>query len=233
MPGREDWLALAEQEDPDDIRERILTGYKNGKPFTPYVPTVPLPRVRSALDFGCGLGRNFPYLKQIAGSVAGFDLPPMIQRCRETASEVIDLLTSDWEQLRVLHFDLIVASLVLQHIEPQPARLFLRDFSTMAPVVYLLTRTMTDFSERMLEVVAETELFDATDCVEVDHDPVTHQLKVLRTVTFDEARAGRNDTHFELLLHVRTRGGRGARDEINTGARGRGVLPGAEASDRS
>jgi SAM-dependent methyltransferase len=230
MPGRDDWLAVAQDGDPDDIRERILTGYKAGKPFTPYVPTVTLPRVKSALDFGCGLGRNFPYLKQIARTVAAFDLPPMIERCRQTAATV-DLLSSDWEQLRMLRFDLIVASLVLQHIEPQPVRLFLQDFSSMAPVVYLLTRTMTDFGENMLDVIAETGLFDPGDCVEVDHDPITHQLKVLRTGPFEEARASRNDGHYEVLLHVRARRERRARDEINAEARKQGGLPSTEPAD--
>ena len=43
MAGKDDWLSVAEADDPDDVRERILTGYRDGKPFTPYVPTVPLP----------------------------------------------------------------------------------------------------------------------------------------------------------------------------------------------
>jgi hypothetical protein len=69
MAGRDDWMAVAEAASSDDIRERILTGYKDGKPFTPYVPTLPIRgMVGSVLDFGCGLGRNFPYLKRIAPS---------------------------------------------------------------------------------------------------------------------------------------------------------------------
>lgn len=205
MTGLEDWLTLARDGEPDDIRERILTGYKEGKPFTPYVPTVPLPQVQNALDFGCGLGRNFPYLKRLARSVAGFDLPPMIERCRQMGGS-IDLLSSDWRQLRVLKFDLIVCSLVLQHIEPQPARLFLRDFTQMAPAVYLLTRAMTDFNEHMFDLISETTLFDGGfdvgDCVEVDHNPRTHQLQALRTIPFEEARL-RREGHFELLLQAR------------------------------
>lgn len=57
MPGIDDWTAVARADDPDDVRERILNGYKSGTPFTPYVPTVALPSpVGSALDFGCGVG---------------------------------------------------------------------------------------------------------------------------------------------------------------------------------
>jgi hypothetical protein len=48
MSGRDHWLSIARSTDPDDIREHIitgfiLTGFKAGKPFTPYVPTIALP----------------------------------------------------------------------------------------------------------------------------------------------------------------------------------------------
>ena len=201
MPGRDEWMAIAAEGDPDELRDRILTGYKAGKPFTPYVPTVQLPGpLSSVLDFGCGLGRNFPYLKRVARSVAGFDLPPMIERCRSSASDAVDLLSADWDQLKVLRFDLIVSSLVLQHIEPVPLRMFLRDFSRMAPAVYVLTRTGTDFSENVFEVIESTELFTAGTCVEVEHDTSTHQLQVVRESSFDEARSSQADRHFEVLL---------------------------------
>jgi SAM-dependent methyltransferase len=201
MAERYDWMAVADAADTDEIRERILTGYKDGKPFTPYVPTLPLrSMLGSVLDFGCGLGRNFPYLKRTARSVAGFDLPPMIEQCRRVASEGIDFLSSDWGQIRALRFDVIFASLVLQHIEPDPVRTFLADFARMSPKVYLLTRTWTDFDENLLDVIAETGLFDAGECVEVDHDPITHQLRVLARTPFDAARTAGREKYFEVFL---------------------------------
>lgn len=206
MAGADDWLKLATESD-EDIRERILTGYKAGKPFTPYVPTVALPAgLDSVLDFGCGLGRNFPYLKRVARSVAGFDLPPMIARCRTVASEGVGLLSDDWEQIKTLHFDLIVASLVLQHIEPAPLRTYLADFPRVSGLTYLLTRTGTDFSENIFDVIAEIGQFTPGECVQVDHDPITHQLKVVGRSTFEEARQGGMDGHYELLLHATGRG---------------------------
>ena len=67
----DDWLAAA-RADNDELRERILTGYKAGKPFTPYVPTIAIATpLAAALDFGCGLGRNFPYLTAVPGAWTG------------------------------------------------------------------------------------------------------------------------------------------------------------------
>jgi SAM-dependent methyltransferase len=196
-------MSVAETASSDDIRERILTGYKDGKPFTPYVPTLPMRGVVGrVLDFGCGLGRNFPYLKRTARTVTGFDLPPMIEQCRRLADDEVDLLTSDWHHLRMRRFDLIFASLVLQHIEPEPLRTFLGDFARMSPEIYLLTRTRTDFDENLLDVIAGTGLFEPGECVEVDHDPITHQLRVLGRTPFDAARVAGEEKHFEVLLRT-------------------------------
>lgn len=204
-PG--DWLAIAAAEDADDVREHILTGYKAGKPFTPYEPTIPLPQpLPSVLDFGCGLGRNFPYLKKVAAHVSGFDLPPMIARCRALAGDPDVQLHDDWTLLRAQRFDLVFASLVLQHIDPAICRTYLEDFAAMAPHVYLLTRTDSDFGTSVLETVAATGLFDAGGCVEVDHDPATNQLRVLGRTPFDAACRVRDGGHYEVLL--RTRGSR-------------------------
>jgi SAM-dependent methyltransferase len=201
MPGLDDWLSVARSADPDDLREQILSGYKSGKPFTPYVPTIELPSpIDGVLDFGCGVGRSFSYLKTIARHVAGFDLPPMIDRCRTLAAEPIDLLIDDWNKVRAHRFDLIVAALVLQHIEPVICRSYLVDFARMAPVIYVLTRLQNDFGPNVLDLVAETGLFDAEECVQVDHDSQTHQLKVLGRKRFDEARQSADTGHYEVLL---------------------------------
>lgn len=200
MPGREEWNDIATG-DADDLRERILTGYKSGKPFTPYVPTIALSApIESVLDFGCGLGRNFPYLKTIAARVEGYDLPPMIDRCRMLGTEQVSRLSSDWMDVRTCRYDLVFASLVLQHIDTDECRRYLSDFASMAPHVYLLTRTRTDFGAVMLELVAESGHYAAGPCRIVDHDLATHQLRVIGDRSFDEARESSDDVHYEVLL---------------------------------
>lgn len=205
MSGPDRWLTAARSADAADLREQILTGFKSGKPFTPYVPTLAMPSpLGAALDFGCGVGRNFPYLTSIADKVTGFDLPPMIERCRTLAPGPVDRLADDWAEVRTSCFDLIFASLVLQHVETDTCRAYLRDFARMAPHVYLLTRAQTDFGVNLLQLVLEAEAFDPGECVEVEHDPDTHQLRAIRRAPFDHVRASSGMEHYEVLLRART-----------------------------
>jgi SAM-dependent methyltransferase len=201
MLGSDHWLSVARSADPDDLREHILSGYKSGKSFSPYVPTIRLSSpIDRLLDFGCGVGRNFPYLKTVARYVAGFDLPPMIERCRALAAEPVDLLIDDWNEIRARRFDLIFAALVLQHLEAAICGSYLVDFARMAPIVYVLTRAKNDFDTNVLDLIAETGLFDADECIKVDHDPQTHQLQILKRSRFDEARQSGAAGHYEVLL---------------------------------
>ena len=206
MAGRNDWLTVARESSADDLRERILTGFKDGKPFTPYRPTIALPSgARTILDFGCGLGRNFPFLRELGARITGFDLPPMIERCRELAPIQADELGSEWASVRTRNYDLIFATLVLQHVEPDSCRAYLADFARIAPAVYLLTRIESDFGTKVLDEVVAVKAFEPGVCVQVDHDPSTHQLRVLGQRTFEEVRAsGQPGEHYEVLLTVGT-----------------------------
>ena len=201
MSSQQEWGALAATAHPDDIREKILTGFKAGKPFTPHIPTIALPPgLDRVLDFGCGLGRNFPYLTSLARSVTGYDLPPMIARCRALATHAVDRLDDDWARLRDERFDLIFASLVLQHIETDACLWYLHDFARMTPAVYLLTRTNGDFARNVLDLVAETGAYDCGSCIEVVEDPATLQLRVVGQGTLEDARRDTTSRHYELLL---------------------------------
>jgi SAM-dependent methyltransferase len=199
-----EWVVLAATASDEDVREKILTGFKDGKPFTPYVPTQALPVPAAAvLDFGCGLGRNFPYLTSVAARVVGYDLPAMIDRCRVASPVRVAALSSDWPAVRNERFDFIFASLVLQHVPEDVCAAVLPDFARMAPLTYLLARGEGDFGFSALDRAARSGLFEPGECRVVDHDPATHQLRVLGTVPFDEARSADDPRHFEVLLHSR------------------------------
>lgn len=202
MSGIDDWMAVAREASAEDLRERILTGFKEGKPFTPYRPTLPLPNgIQRVLDFGCGVGRNFPYLKEIASHVTGTDLPPMIERCRGLSPVPVDILSADWEDLKTRRFDLIFSTLVLQHVEPEACAQYLRDFARMAPVVYLLSRASSDFGTNVFRTCADTGAFEAGECVEVEHGDATNQLRVVGVRGFEDLAASvPHDVHYEVLL---------------------------------
>jgi SAM-dependent methyltransferase len=201
MIGREEWESIAVTNDADELRERILTGFKEGKPFTPYVPTIGLPgSIDWVLDFGCGVGRNFPYLKSIARHVAGFDLEPMIVRCGSLATESADLLSSNWEDLSRRRFDLVFASLVLQHVETDACRAYLADFARMSLAIYVITRLQSDFGENVLGLVADSGLFEVTECAEVEHDLKTNELRQVGPRLFAEVSRATDNLHYEVML---------------------------------
>lgn len=206
MPGLHDWQSIASTADADDLREHILTGYKAGKPFAPYVPTIELPASCDwALDFGCGLGRNFAYLNTVARHVAGFDLPPMIERCRALAADSVALLSEDWSMLSSRRFDMIFAALVLQHVEPDACRRYLEDFARMAPLTYLLTRLQSDFGENILRVVGDSGLFDIEACAEVEHDPIRHTLRQVGSRSATTLHESSDNLHYDVRLRSRLR----------------------------
>ena len=201
VPGINEWQSVATNAGADDLREHILTGYKSGKPFTPYVPTIPVPSsIDWVLDFGCGVGRSFPYLKSIARHVVGFDLPPMIVRCRGLASAPVDLLSDNWALASSRRFDMIFAALVLQHVEPDVCRRYLADFARIAPVTYLLTRLQSDFDENVLAIVADSRLFDVEACAEVEHDASTHTLRQVGQPSFTAISRAADNRHYEVRL---------------------------------
>jgi len=97
----------------------------------------------------------------------------------------------------------VFASLVLQHLETELCRELLGDFAAMAPHMYLLTRTRSDFDAPVLDLVSEEGLYDARTCRIVDHDTVTHQLRVIGETSFEVALRSPDDVHYEILLRSR------------------------------
>jgi SAM-dependent methyltransferase len=93
-----------------------------------------VPNRGSALDFGCGVGRLTQALGPHFGRVVGVDISP--EMC-DLATELnrfpktISYVCNDAPDLRVLHddtFDFIVSSIVLQHLQPELAVGYLREF---------------------------------------------------------------------------------------------------------
>lgn len=198
MIGKTHWSRVAAVAPLGEVREAILTGYLDGKPFAPYAPLLEMPLLERVLDFGCGLGRNFPYLRSAARQVVGFDLEPMVRRCRREADHEGIELTADWQRVRGQRFDCVFACLVLQHIDPDDLGTYLSDFAAMAPWLYVLSRGRSDFGGGVLQGIESTGTFAGTVCNVVEHDLTTHGLKQCGAVPLREAVA--DDRHYEVLL---------------------------------
>ena len=201
--GNNHWRRVAGAARLEDVREAILTGYLDGKPFGPYEPVLEMPGpLDRVLDFGCGLGRNFPYLRSVASHVVGFDLEEMIERCRRESllPDGVELV-SDWQQVRCQRFDCVFACLVLQHIEPEELlATYIPDFAAIAPWTYILSRGRSDFGSGVVELIAATGAFVGSICNVVEHDPATHGLKRCSTVAAKETFLLADDRHYEMLL---------------------------------
>ena len=116
----------------------------------------PLPadfHVKSVLDFGCGLGRNFPLLRKWADTITGYDLPSMIERCKEV--EKADVFTSVWEEVRILPFDATFVSLVLQHMLDTEVAAVITDFHDMSPLLLVASRITLDSGRQLQPFIEE------------------------------------------------------------------------------
>jgi SAM-dependent methyltransferase len=203
VSGIDHWREVAAA-DEDSLREAILTGSSTGKPFTPYVPTFDIGHPRRILDFGCGVGRNFPYLATIATQVVGFDLPEMIERARKLHWPPLVQLEAEWASVRKQSFDLVFASLVFQHMEPEALNRYLHDIFEAAPQCYVLTRGRHDFGGATMRYVAERVALP--DGALVEHDPDTNTLRRVATISGEEIAHLDDDRHVEVLVSVNQAG---------------------------
>lgn len=108
-----DWIKSAEK-DILDLQEDILTGIKEGLKFEAdeeLIQRVMKLEPKRVLDFGCGLLRNFNRLKQLT-EVWGYDSAVMLAKTQQENT------TDNWDFLRQMRFDVTLACICFQHIEP-------------------------------------------------------------------------------------------------------------------
>jgi ubiquinone/menaquinone biosynthesis C-methylase UbiE len=145
---RRDWTRLGEQDplwavcverdkrnNKWDVEEFFASGRAHVDTMVQHLDTLGLrPGRDRALDFGCGVGRLSAALAGHFGEVVGVDIsPPMLERareldrgegrCRFVLNEAADL--SLFEDAS---FDLVLSSIVLQHLSPDLQRDYLREF---------------------------------------------------------------------------------------------------------
>ena len=161
------WLNATKQ----NAGDLILTGF-NGKfeDMPVYDEVISLVGTgSSALDFGCGVGRNTRSLSKSFESVVGFDLPSMISLVPHHNKLKEITYTSDWHYVKSLKFDLVLASLVFQHIDDEELNNYLSDIQSMTDKLVLHSRTWIDHSNS--EVLPMVEKYFTITQIDYTRDP--------------------------------------------------------------
>jgi 2-polyprenyl-3-methyl-5-hydroxy-6-metoxy-1,4-benzoquinol methylase len=122
-----------------------------------------------ALDFGCGVGRNSVALSDTYDKVISFDLSSMINLVPEENKLSNITYTSDWEYVKSLKIDTVLASLVFQHIEDSELDSYLNDLSQIVDRLVLHSRTWIDHSAS--QVLPIVEKYFIIDTIEYSTDP--------------------------------------------------------------
>lgn len=155
------WAPSAQSMDLHNLVNMIATG-RNADTAQPE-PVAELSAQFSAvqpgglvLDFGCGVGRNAIYFSQQYRDLkfTGYDCDQMLSRAADfykhrhggSISDEQNLaLSSDWDSLKLMRFDVIYATLVFQHIEPTQLRGYLEDIKKMTPLLCVHGRRFNDY----------------------------------------------------------------------------------------
>lgn len=159
----------------DDAGDLILTGYKGEfKDMPVYEEIISL--VGSSdrvLDFGCGVGRNTIALSKINNFVYGFDLPSMLSLVpKENKSENI-VYVADWNFIKELKFNCVLASLVFQHIDDEELKNYLRDLSIITDKLILHSRTWIDHTEtKVLDIVEKYFILEYIKYTKDPNNPI-------------------------------------------------------------
>ena len=161
------WLNANEQ----TAGDLILTGYTGSFKDMPVYDEVKslFGSGSTALDFGCGVGRNSVALSETYDKVISFDLPSMINLVPEENRLLNITYTSDWEYVKSLKIDTVLASLVFQHIEDSELESYLNDLSQIVDRLVLHSRTWIDHSAS--QVLPIVEKYFIIDTIEYSTDP--------------------------------------------------------------
>jgi len=156
-----------------DAGDAILTGYSGEfKDMQAYENVIDLAKGvehnnQYALDFGCGIGRNSIELSKTYSNVIAFDLPNMIDLVPEENKKTNIIYTSNWEKIKGIPFDMVLASLVFQHIHDDELNKYLSELNTGKLVLH--SRTWMDDTET--EVLSIVEKYYTIETIKYEADP--------------------------------------------------------------
>jgi SAM-dependent methyltransferase len=131
------WAVLSEPDKTGrrwDVDEFMQTGEAEISALVDELVGLGLDRFEAALDFGSGVGRLSIPLSRRFGQVTGVDISPtMVDTATAFASDRpnVGFVVNDRPDLAILDsqsFDLVYSNIVLQHMEPELAIGYLREF---------------------------------------------------------------------------------------------------------
>ena len=133
------------------------------------------------LDFGCGVGRNSKALSESYAKVIAYDLPSMIKLVPDENKASNITYTSEWEKIKGIPFDTVLASLVFQHIDDDELDQYLSEMNTDKLVLH--SRTWIDHSEtEVLTIVEKYFNIETIEYVKDPNNPINdHFIAVLRS----------------------------------------------------
>lgn len=147
-----------------------------------------------ALDFGVGMGRNYPYLKSIFQEVHGFDTEIMISNIKKRELKT-DLLTSNWNDVFYSGgYNLVYECTVFQHMPPQEVLHRLYFLSQISERLYMTTRVYNDFFRSAGKGgVNMFKLVDSTNCFDLEYI----------NIDLEKAKNLMDESHYAMLLKSR------------------------------
>jgi len=168
------WQSL----DKNNAADAILTGYKGAfKDMPVYDEVLDLAAgvkphdYQYALDFGCGVGRNTLTLSKSYVKVIGYDLPNMIELVPEENKASNIAYTSEWDKVKEMSFDTVLASLVFQHIHDDELHEYLKDLKTNKLILHSRL-WMDDTNTQVLDIVNKYFSVVSIDYVRDPNNPI-------------------------------------------------------------
>ena len=151
--------------------DAILSGYQGSLEDMPVYDEVMelVGSGNSALDFGCGVGRNSYAMAEKFDKVVGFDLPNMLNIVPEKNKLSNIHYESNWDIVKQNKFDVALASLVFQHIEDVELNNYLADLQQITDKMVLHSRTWIDHSHTW--VLPTVEKYFIIETLKYNQDP--------------------------------------------------------------
>ena len=166
---------------------------KKEKPFIHDAPfnDVDISNYNNILDFGAGVGRYIPEIlrrKNKNACIYAYDFPNMIKLAKEYLGEKtfnnVLWLQPPIQSIRVSKYDLIVASVVFQHINPKELAnilCLLNECMTTNGVLWVFSRGYNDYSNliKLPSVMSMiNEYFEPASEVDLEDDSERHQTAI-------------------------------------------------------